>query len=34
MVSTGNLIGIFVGPSHHVEDIDVFFNVDKWGPCK
>ena len=23
MVSTGNLIGIFVGPSQHVEGIDV-----------
>ena len=29
MVSTGNFIGIFVGPSQHVEGIDVFVNRDK-----
>ena len=29
MVSTGNLIGIFVGPSQHVKGIDVFVNGDK-----
>ena len=34
MVSTGNFIGIFVGPSQHVEGIDVFVNGDKWEPCK
>ena len=34
MVVTGNFIGIFVGPSQHVEGIDVFVNRDKWEPCK